>query len=723
MKNVELLAPAGSPESLKVAIHNGADAVYLGMQSFNARDNAENFNSQNIAEYVKLAHLFGVKVYLTVNTLVFDEEIDDLVDMVKCAVEAKVDAFLVQDFGVAKILRERFEGIILHASTQMGIHNLEGAIIAKEMGFSRVVLSRETTLEDIRKIHENCDIEMEYFVQGALCVAFSGNCYLSSLRFDKSGNRGKCLQLCRLPYSAMLDGKQVKNGYLLSTNDLCNIERLQELIDAGVVSFKIEGRMRRPAYVGQAVKSYRTALDDAQANLNEQKFKLQKVFSRGKFNDGYYLDNNISKEIINPNFQNHRGIKIGKITKIEKFKDLKKVTIQTDGTQLHFGDGLKFIGKKNEVGIGVGNVNNLGKNLFEIFTKYFSFAVGDDVYLCLDSESENQLINQQKKLKISAFFEAKTNKFAILKMKFHDIEATAQSTQILEKAENQPIKKEQIFENINKLKETNFEISDFDCKIDEVFLPKSIINEMRRTCVKILEEKIIKNNEKHLKNSIFKQKNCIFPEKMQQNHENYYIVDEKLNANFSEKSNIIFAPTILNWNTIKKMKEKYQNHNIFVMLPIIKRAKDSEILNEIIENLDPKTDGLFINNIYGLFYLKKHFKIIANFTLNISNIYALSHMKELGVFDVVQSIEKAPLGNQLQFCGRPVLMTFTHCPFKTIFDYDSCKSCKFKENLKYIAQNGDQFEIRRTKISNCYFELLGDEIKSNSQNFVKDLRK
>ena len=189
---LELLAPAGDMSALDTAIRCGANAVYLGLDGFNARMKAQNFNADNIGEVVAYAHFYGVKVYVAINTIVQNDEFNSLISLVKTAVEAKVDAFLVQDLGVAKFLKDTFDGIVLHASTQMGIHNLQGAKVAERMGIKRVVLSRETKLEDIENIRKNTSLEIEYFVQGALCVAFSGNCYLSSVEQGASGNRGLC---------------------------------------------------------------------------------------------------------------------------------------------------------------------------------------------------------------------------------------------------------------------------------------------------------------------------------------------------------------------------------------------------------------------------------------------------------------------------------------------------------------------------------------------------
>ena len=203
LKNLEVLSPAGNLECFNAALNNGADAIYLGLSSFNARMKADNFNTENIFEVTKKAHLFGVKIYAVINTLITNDDFDELYSLVSVLTKAGVDAFIVQDLGVAYFLRENFKGIVLHASTQMGVHNLEGAKVLEKLGFSRVVLSRETKLSDIKAIKENTHLEIEYFVQGALCVAFSGNCYLSAIENNASGNEGKCLQLCRLPYTLL----------------------------------------------------------------------------------------------------------------------------------------------------------------------------------------------------------------------------------------------------------------------------------------------------------------------------------------------------------------------------------------------------------------------------------------------------------------------------------------------------------------------------------------
>lgn len=255
---IEILAPAGDLISLKSAIASDTDAVYLGLSAFNARIKAENFTTENIKDTVDYCHLFGVKVYVTINIAVKESEKEELKNIIVACGQANVDAFIITDMLALELAKEFAPNVRLHASTQFGVCNAEGAKFAESLGFSRVVLSREATIEEIKKIKAETNLEIEYFVHGALCVAFSGKCLMSSFINGGSGNRGRCLQPCRLQYTEKYTGK---TGYLLSTSDLCLIDKLNELADAGVSSFKIEGRMKSEYYVASTVTAYRRALD------------------------------------------------------------------------------------------------------------------------------------------------------------------------------------------------------------------------------------------------------------------------------------------------------------------------------------------------------------------------------------------------------------------------------------------------------------------------------
>lgn len=281
---LELLSPAGSMEALRAAVCNGADAVYLGAGSFNARANARNFTPEELEEAVRYCHVRGVKVHLTLNTLVSDRELPAAAELIARAARANVDAFIVQDLGIVSLCRKIAPQVALHASTQMSIHSLEGVRRAAELGLSRVVLARELPMRDIALICQNSPVEIEVFVHGALCMCVSGQCYMSGVIGRRSGNRGQCAQPCRLPYGY----DRYEEKYPLSLKDQCLIDHLAELSAMGVTSLKIEGRMKRPEYVATVTGIYRNALDTGTVSA-AQRQTLQAAFSRQGFTQGYYL--------------------------------------------------------------------------------------------------------------------------------------------------------------------------------------------------------------------------------------------------------------------------------------------------------------------------------------------------------------------------------------------------------------------------------------------------
>lgn len=281
MKKIELLAPAGNLESLLAAVHSGADAVYFGYGELNARRNAKNFDEQSLEEAARICKERGVKMHMTVNTMVYDREYDQVLKTLEIACRYGVDALIVQDLGVAALVRAAAPEMPMHASTQLTVHNVSGAWQAKELGFSRVVLAREMSREEIAAVTAQVPIETEVFVHGALCMCVSGQCYMSSVIGERSGNRGLCAQPCRLPFSS---GRRGDSGYALSLKDLSLADRVQELVRMGVSSFKIEGRMKRPEYVAAAVSQFRQALLGAQADMD----LMAAVFSRSGFTQGYF---------------------------------------------------------------------------------------------------------------------------------------------------------------------------------------------------------------------------------------------------------------------------------------------------------------------------------------------------------------------------------------------------------------------------------------------------
>ena len=283
MLMLELLAPAGSMEALKAAVQNGADAVYLGCGTFNARQSAKNFTPQTLAEAVKYCHVRGVKVHLTLNTLVSDREMPEVVELIRHAATVGVDAFIVQDLSVVQLCRQIAPKVDVHGSTQLTVHSLPGVMLCAAMGMSRVVLSRELNRDEIRYICEHSPVEIEVFGHGALCMSYSGQCYMSSVIGGRSGNRGRCAQPCRQSYGY----GRWENKYPLSLKDNCLVRYVRELEGMGVVSLKLEGRMKRPEYVATVTSVYRRAIDEGVVTRDMKK-DLMTAFNREGFTDGYY---------------------------------------------------------------------------------------------------------------------------------------------------------------------------------------------------------------------------------------------------------------------------------------------------------------------------------------------------------------------------------------------------------------------------------------------------
>lgn len=774
MKELEVLSPAGSIDSFFSAINNGADAVYLGLSKFNARAKSQDFTVKNIRQYVQIAHLFGVKVYVTLNTIVTQGEFKEVIDLVKHATEAKVDAFIVQDLGVAKLLKESFKNIVLHASTQMGIHNLEGALVAKELGFTRVVLSRETTLEDIKEIRKNTDLEIEYFVQGALCVAFSGACYFSSLKHSKSGNRGECLQLCRLCYEARAKNLN-KRGYLLSTSDLCFVGNLHTLINAGVTSFKIEGRLRRPSYVAVATHEYAMAIKklvddgvlkdskktankteilynesscleknncflsdnnkDKETTVFNSKQRLQKVFFRGDYNNGLYLQGEPSSKIINSQYQNHRGLLIGKVINVKPFKDIFEIIIQTNGYQICKNDGLKFVGASfDEISLGVGSVkvDAKTKNRFIVYSKAQPNA-GEDVYLTVDSKWEESLLNIKRRLLFNAVFEGRAGKPPILTLKCGQVEVKEVLEEaICQQAKTQGLTLEELKANLQKTQDTYFCLKNIKANMEEVFLPKSCLNELRRRALSKLYEQVVKRFEEDFcQNVDFDEKRCDDLIKLSKTNacgsqnpsQNFIVVNEQtalqhlnnlsanklLSAGNLPNVSIVLSPSVFNAKNILNLYSSWQAKgatSFYLDLPRVLSYENKQVLRDILKDL-PKEIGLVANNIYALYYSKER-SVIGGASLNIANNLSALALNNLNVKTFVKSFESfaSSFDKGISFEGNVALMTFCHCPYKTCCGNTSCKECRFDDSLKYISKDKSQYNIRRIKLKTCIFELV-----------------
>ena len=333
----ELLVPAGDMECLKQAVHNGCDAVYLACKSFGARKFAKNFDNEEIIEAINFCHLYGVKVYVTMNTLIKNNEVDKFLEQVEFLHKNRVDALIMQDFGMICLVRETYPNLEIHASTQANISSKEICKLYYDLGVKRVVFSRELSIDEIDNI--DIPIEKEAFIHGALCISYSGECLMSNMLGGRGGNRGECAGSCRLPYALKENDKIIsKNKYLLSTKELNTSPNIDRLLNSTIYSFKIEGRMKSPLYVGFITRLYRNLIDKKEFDLKKETDKLKTIYNR-EFTLGRIFNAN-DIELMNPVSPNHIGLEIGKV--LEVTKDKIKIKINP-GNEIHQYDAIRFL--------------------------------------------------------------------------------------------------------------------------------------------------------------------------------------------------------------------------------------------------------------------------------------------------------------------------------------------------------------------------------------------
>lgn len=664
---MKILSPAGDFDSLIFALNEGADEIYFGVNEFNARNNVVGFNLEDVGEVVKYCALFNARCFMAVNILFRDEELESAVNLIVKAYNQGVDAFIIQDLGLAKILFENYPMIELHASTQMGIHNLEGVLFLQNFNFKRVVLARETTLKEVKRIKENSNIEIEYFVQGALCVSFSGNCYLSSVLHNASGNRGLCKQLCRLNYTAYEKDKKLKEGYLLSAKDFCMIDRLSELEKAGVDSLKIEGRARRPFYVKTATREYYNALRRKPYDLSNLKLAFNRNYCHGYF-DG---NGDIISEV-----QNHVGVCVGKVERVNVGKRFNEV-IFSSNREITKKSVLKFYdGEKEFKVITAYDVKKVNGNLFKVTTTAF-IKKGLTVRLIADGEKEDEKpIIKRRNLEITV--NATVNKPLKAIVSLFD-NFVVFSDFLLEEGKNSFLTEEELKDNFNKSEffEAKLKIEN----LDKVFVRKSNLNAFRKKVFDCALAHLLKKparlEEISLKTE--RRKEFDFDVQIIENK------DEELKA-----KNIIYSP------------EVYKEEDILNVKNRVEKALSTFYLDT--PNYAEKEDIIFLKNLIE--------KNRLNFVVN--NYYALSIKgnkiigAHMNVFNSVSaSYFNAPILTIDGSIGKRVpyyLMTFKHCPIKHMYKC-SCDNCKYNDDVYYKNDNGKVLKLYRKKLKTCTFYL------------------
>ena len=617
MNKVELLAPAGDFSCLKAAIEAGCDAVYIGGKLFGARAFSSNFTDDEIIKAINYAHLFGVKVYVTTNTLIYDKEVERFLEYILFLHKNNVDAVIIQDLGMLDLVRQTFPNLEVHASTQMHIHNLDGASFMEKLGVKRVVLARETSISKIKEIKEKTNIDIEIFIHGALCVSYSGQCLMSSLIGNRSGNRGTCAGSCRQSYSIVDENNNIilNNKYPLSMKDLCSLENLKTLLDIGVTSLKIEGRMKSSSYVYTVVKLYRLAIDSYYKNNNiyideKELYNLKKIFNR-EFTKGFLFDEENNK-VINMKRPNHQGVEIGKVINYKN----NVATIKLND-EININDGLRIVGKKD---IGV-NVNNfyINSKLVKTAKKGDIITIkvndkvekDDKVLLTLDSklneEINNIISSNQRKVLVKAKFIAKEDKQITFELTDFINKVVVISENKVTKALNKPITKEEIKEKLNKIKDTVYKYESLDIEIDDnIFIPLNIINDLKR---KAFEEL---NNKRLYKISY---KRCEYKRNVKS-----YPKEKLLNILIFKDENI---------DSLKKKYDYiYSSNNIDNTILLLPR-----VIDKYKENYNK---DVLVGDIG---YFNKHKVCITDTSFNVVNSYTVAFLHSLGAERVTLSYE------------------------------------------------------------------------------------
>ena len=567
-RQIELLAPAGSYDAFLAAVENGANAVYLGGKQLNARQSAGNFDEQELEKAIDYAHLRGVSVYLTMNTLVLDSEFEQAIEFAKLAYRLGIDAIIVQDLGFAAAIREQLPEIHLHASTQMTTYSLEGVKELEQLGFSRVVLARELSLNEIDYICKNTKLEIEAFVHGALCISYSGQCLMSSIIGGRSGNRGKCAQPCRLPYTMLREGNAVGEGYLLSPKDISYIEDLDRLVKAGVHSFKIEGRMKSPEYVAMVVSKYRKYLDEvirnidideqtgaqsstdnnadtnagtnadtsavtsaetdaqastdarsARAHISEQDMhELMQSFNRGGFSKGY-LNKKIGPDMMTYKKPKNWGTYLGVVAAHNEKTGSLRIKLDSN---LNMGDGIEVwtisIGAESPGGIVTKIIKD--KQLVRSAQAGDTVTVeiirgkirsGSKIYKTTDKALNEQAARSytseaSRKLPISGEFYMQRGELPRLILRdYRGNEAIKYGEVVAEAAQNKPLSEQRIREQLCKMGSTPFFVESLKINTDDgLVLPISELNNIRRLAAQELEELIVSSYKRQDQNGYIK---------------------------------------------------------------------------------------------------------------------------------------------------------------------------------------------------------------------------
>lgn len=715
----EILAPAGNFECLRAAVLNGADAVYIGGSEFSARKYASNFSREEVIEAVRYCHSYNARLYVTLNTLLSNKEVEEALSYAGFLYEVGVDAVIVQDIGFIKLLREHIPGLEVHGSTQMTVHNLEGVNLLYDMGIKRVVLSRELSIKEIKYIKENTKAEIEVFVHGALCICFSGQCLFSSMIGGRSGNRGTCAQSCRMEYS--LDNG--KKSHILSPKDLSTLEYIEELVSIGVDSLKIEGRMKRFEYVATVVSSYKKAIEGLREESDIK--NVTQIFNRGGFTSAF-MHKKEGKDMMSYERPKNWGTYLGKVIATKgKFCDIRLEE------ELTLNDGVEIFGKDKGV-----KVSKIRKGSTEVefalsgdaVTIYLEgTTVGDKIYKSSDvkllKNAEATLdIKTAPKRGIKAKFVARIGEAPTLtllidsgtvykegkifrKSEFNDSLSISVTSDISEKAINKATTSEKVEESLNKLKDTSFELEDISIDIEEgIIIPVSRINAMRREGIEKITD-LLQNKHEKLKINVKKNK------KSPVEHKGIVVVAnniETAKVAYTEGADMVFYggdPLRFSKVTLRELVDLHKGgvkiYPWFSEIAIEEIEKMKSDIKFIAENGINKAlcSNIGVYSIlkeYGYdVYLDKGFNAFNSFSCDVFENEGVLLSPELNLKQLKDTTNNTSSKTMINVHGRQKLMVSRHCPVGSVKGdgTDNCKTlCENK--VHYMTDKmGEDYPI------------------------------
>ena len=698
---MELLAPAGTMESLIAAVQNGANAVYLGGQALNARRGAGNFDADALKRAVEYCHERDVRVHVTVNTMVMHHELDQLDSLAEQIAAAGADAAIVQDFGVVRLLRGMLPGLQLHASTQMAVHNVSGVRAARDLGMDRVVLAREMTFEDMALFAQQ-NVEVEAFVHGALCVACSGQCLFSSMIGGRSGNRGACAQPCRLPYR--MEGAVRRSGYLLSPKDLMGIDHLPQLKEAGVCSLKIEGRLKRPEYVATVVRAYRDALDELYGIRKAKAFEdpkeaLRQIFNRGGFTQGYGPGVQ-DAELMYDRQPNHIGVAVG------SFAGKKNIRLTHD---VAAGDVLHLLTRDG----GQKPVSLTGK---AGETVRADLAAPGDVLMRLTSQKQMDWANasvQGENILHEVDMHGTFVPGRFAELTATDGVYTAYATgDIVAEAQKQPADESRIRAQLEKTGGTPWRIRTLTMELDpRAFVPASAANALRRAvlqdlmdqrlaAMRLCSDTVQPMPAAPVMRPVDGTGNIIVE------HADPAVLCKALDCGADE---VILAPEDVRAEAMAAAAEILAGKTWALAVPMVLPQGALENLAQFVREHE-QISAVYLSNV-AHFDIDWRAEMRGDFGLNIANRHALEMLYEQGIVTYTPSVELAaaqikPLGGKrtLIVHGRLPLMQLRHCPWVAAqpglkhADCRRCDKCAPEKHMNasvLIDRKDKRFPLRR----------------------------